>query len=229
MIRMSTRTRVSAGALVAVLAISGGALAAASSASSSTNVSSSNSSTVQPHDHQALADFQAAMRTLWSQHMEWTWSTVVAFASDSPSLHADLDRLLRNQQDIGDAIAPYYGKDAAQQLADLLTTHINQAVPVLVAAKAGDQKALKRALKDWYANAKDIADFLAKANPDNWPKQALRDMLKGHIDQTTAYASDIIGGHYVDAIVEYDEAEAHMMHLSDTLARGIIAQFPEKF
>jgi hypothetical protein len=226
-LRSDTRNRLSATTLAAVLALSGGALAACGPADADNkNVASSPSPS---HNHVAQADFQAAMRTLWGQHMEWTWATVLAFATDSPALKAELGRLLRNQTDIGNAIAPYYGQDAAKQLSDLLTTHINQAVPVLTAAKAGHKADLDKALEHWYANAQAIADFLAKANPDNWPQATVRDLLKGHIGQTVGYASDIIGGKYAQAVAHYDKAEQHMMHLADTLAAGIIAQNRDKF
>lgn len=224
--RSIARSRLSAAALVAVLALTGSALAACGNEDAGNSPSDSSSQT---HNHAAQADLQAAMRTLWAQHMEWTWSTVVAFAEDSPGLQAQLDRLLRNQKDIGNAIAPFYGKDAAKQLTDLLTVHINQAVPVLTAAKNSDDAGLKKAIDDWYGNAQDIADFLSTANPDNWPKDAVRDMMKGHIDTTVAYASDILGGKYADAVTKYDEAEEHMVHLADTLAQSLVAQFPDKF
>ncbi len=174
-------------------------------------------------------ELNLAMRTLWGQHMGWTWSTVNAFASDSSSLQANIDRLLRNQADIGNAVASYYGADAGKQLTDLLTTHIKQAVPVLVAAKKGDKAGLDKAVADWYANAQDIADFLAKAYPKNWPQADLREMMKMHITQTIGYASDILNGKYADAISKYETAEMHMANMADALTNGIAKQFPRKF
>jgi len=100
---------------------------------------------------------------------------------------------------------------------------------VLQAAKAGDKAALDTALADWYANAQEIADFLASANPDNWEQSAVREMMKGHIDQTTAYASSVLTGDYEGAIKTYDEAAAHMAEMADALSAGIVAQFPDKF
>jgi hypothetical protein len=137
-------------------------------------------------------------------------------------------RLLRNQADIGNAVAVYYGADAGKQLSDLLSTHINDAVPVLTAAKAGDTAALNRAVTEWYANAQDIADFLASANP-NWKQNDMRQMMKTHITQTIGYAGDVIGGHYDAAVTKYDEAEAHMTEMADMLSAGLIEQFPKKF
>ncbi len=170
----------------------------------------------------------SAMRTVWDQHMQWTYDTVLAFAADSPGLQPTVDRILRNQVDIGNAIAPYYGDAAASKLTDLLSTHIKDAIPVLTTAKAGDTAALNTAVTAWYANAQDIADFLAEANP-NWAKRDMRKMMKAHITQTIGYASDVLAGNWSKAIADYDQAQAHMDQMADMLSAGIITQFPAKF
>ena len=169
------------------------------------------------------------MRNLWSDHMQWTYATVDAFFHNQAALQPTLERLLQNQEDIGNAIKPYYGEEAGDKLTDLLTTHINQAVPVLTAAQAGDKAALDKALSDWHANAKEIADFLSAANPENWPTSATEPMMKEHIDTTTVYATDLLKGDYAMAVKNFDEANEHMMMLADVLTDGIVAQFPDKF
>ena len=161
--------------------------------------------------------------------MQWTYSTVDAYFHDQNGLQAQLDRLLQNQADIGAAIVPYHGQAAGDSLTALLTTHIQQAVPVLQAAQAGDQAALDLALDNWYSNAKDIADFLSAANPDNWPQSDMEHAMEHHISQTTAYATDLLGGDYTNAVIHYDEAFNHMMGTADLLAKGIALQFPDKF
>ena len=80
----------------------------------------------------------------------------------------------------------------------------------------------------WYANAKQIADFLSTANPHNWPASVTEPMLKAHIDQTTAYSVDLLQGNYAQSITDYDMAEQHMIALADALSKGIISQFPQK-
>ena len=170
-----------------------------------------------------------AMHQLWSQHMEWTYATVDAFFHNQKSLQPTLHRLLQNQRDIGAAIVPFYGQTAGDKLTNLLLTHINDAVPVLQAAQSGDSAALNKAMNAWYANAKQIADFLSAANPRNWPTSATEPMLKEHITQTTAYSVDLLKGNYAQAITDYGKAEQHMAMLADVLSKGIIAQFPRKF
>jgi hypothetical protein len=174
-------------------------------------------------------EFRGAMQKLWADHMQWTYATVDAFYHNQNGLKAQLDRLLKNQKDIGAAIVPVYGQAAGDKLAELLTIHINQAVPVLTAAKNGDQAALKKALDDWHVNAQEIADFLANANPKNWKQADLREMMKKHIDTTTAYAVELLKGNYEEAVKKFDEANDHMKQMSDELAMGIIKQFPDKF
>lgn len=169
------------------------------------------------------------MQNLWQQHMEWTYAAVAAFAVDSPGFSATADRLLQNQVNIGTAIEPFYGADAAKQLTTLLQDHIKGAVAVLTAAKAGDAPAQDRAVTEEYANAKAIGDFLAKANPDNWAQADMEAMMKTHIDQTLVYATDILKGDYAQGITDYGKAEAHMVEMGDMLSAGVIAQFPDKF
>lgn len=173
-------------------------------------------------------ELRTAMQKLWSDHMQWTYATVDAFFHNPKGVDAQLARLLQNQKDIGNAIVPFYGQAAGDQLTTLLTTHIQQAVPVLTAAKNGDQTALKKALDDWYKNAEQIADFLAGANP-NWKKEDLRSMMKTHIDQTTGYSVDLLKDDYVNAVKKFDEANNHMTTMAGELSMGIIKQFPEKF
>lgn len=174
------------------------------------------------------AALHRAMRVLWEQHMEWTYATVAAFAAGTPGLTPTVERLLQNQSDIGDAIKPYYGKRAGAALTELLRTHITDAVPVLTAAEAGDQAGLAAAIRVWKANAREIADFLAAANP-SWGKREMRAMMATHIDQTVAYAAAQLQGDYARSIRIYGRAERHMLEMADMLARGIIAQFPGRF
>ena len=170
-----------------------------------------------------------AMDKLWTDHVAWTRSVIVDFDANAPSLKPDLARLLQNQADIGNAIKPYYGAGAGARLTSLLRTHIMQAVPILAAAKAGDKVKLTRALDAWNANARQIAAFLSKANPRAWPLSATTNMMLTHLNLTTNEAVAHLHGKWRADIAAYDDVRAEILMMADTLAKGLIAQFPARF
>jgi hypothetical protein len=173
--------------------------------------------------------FHEAMDKLWQDHVTWTRLVIVSFAAGSPDLKPALARLLRNQNDIGNAIKPFYGTKPGARLTGLLRTHIKEAVPVLQAAQDGDMPALKQALADWYANAHQIAAFLSQANRANWPLRATTKMMNDHLKLTTNEAVARLEGHWKADIAAYDKVRAEILMMSDTLAAGIIRQFPGRF
>src|SRR6187399_2486045 len=84
----------------------------------------------------ALA-FHDGMRALWEAHGTWTERAIVDFVGGLPDAQLAIDRLLQNQADIGNAVRPFYGGQAGNQLTALLKGHINAAVALLQAAKSG--------------------------------------------------------------------------------------------
>jgi hypothetical protein len=179
-------------------------------------------------NHKQLA-FHDAMRKLWEDHVTWTRLAIVSFAHDLPDLSVTETRLLRNQTDIGNAVKPYYGAAAGNRLTALLKEHILGAVALLEAAKAGDSALIAKRRDEWYANGRQIADFLHRANPRNWPKRDLREMMKTHLDQTLQEAFDRLGGKYAADIRDYERIHRHILEMADTLSAGIIKQFPRRF
>jgi len=178
--------------------------------------------------HTQLA-FHDAMRKLWEDHITWTRLFIVSFAADLPDLQQTTDRLLQNQVDIGDAVKPFYGNAAGRRLTQLLTTHITTAATLLQAAKDGDTQAFDDAKAAWYANAVEIARFLHKANPAQWPLKDLRTMMRDHLDLTLAEAADRLAGDFQKDIADYDAVHVEILQMADMLSGGIIAQFPDRF
>jgi hypothetical protein len=128
------------------------------------------------------------MRELWIDHAVWTRMYILSAAANSPDTAVTAQRLLRNQDDIGNAVAHFYGPAAGQQLTALLKDHILIAAELVEAAKAGDSTRIAIAQTLWYQNADDISTFLHQANPKYWPEEDLKAMMRMHLDQTLAEA-----------------------------------------
>src|SRR5580765_8416659 len=86
-------------------------------------------------DRISPAALDSEMRKLWTDHVTWTRLFLVSAIADLPDLQATTNRLLQNQDDIGAAIATFYGADAGAQLSSLLREHILIAAALVHAAK----------------------------------------------------------------------------------------------
>ncbi|CAN7189106.1 glycosyltransferase [Paenibacillus sp. LjRoot56] len=168
------------------------------------------------------------MRRLWVDHVGWTRSYIVSAIAGVADQKDVLARLLKNQQDIGDAIKPYYGDAAGNKLAELLREHIQLAGGVIDAAKSGNQADLAKFNKELYRNADDIAKFLNAANP-NWSQKEQQDMLYAHLQFITDQVTARLKKDWNADILAYDKGADHMMMYADMLSDGIIKQFPDKF
>jgi hypothetical protein len=173
--------------------------------------------------------FHDAMRKLWEDHITWTRLYIVSAAAGLPDKDLTAQRLLQNQADIGNAIKPFYGEAAGNQLTALLRDHILIAAQLIDAAKSGDTAAFNETKTRWYANADQIAAFLASANPKNWPLDHMQMMMHSHLDLTLKEAAARLGGDYASDIAAYDEVHLEILQMADMLSNGIVKQFPQDF
>jgi hypothetical protein len=177
---------------------------------------------------QPAVELRMAMRTLWEDHIVYTRNYIISALAKLPDGEAVAGRLLRNQDDIGNAVKPFYGEVAGKKLASLLRDHILVATEVVKAAMEGKGDELKKAQAKWTDNAGQIATFLSGANR-HWDKAKLEDMLHKHLDYTTQEVVSRLKADWPGDIAAYDKGHAHMLMFADVLTEGLIAQFPDKF
>ncbi len=177
---------------------------------------------------QAEADAMMQWRVLWTDHAVWTRLYIIESLNDSPGADAAAARLLKNQEDIGNAIKPYYGDAAGTQLTALLKQHILIAVAIINDVKAGNATAQAADEANWTQNADTIAAFLSSANP-NWRTQDAKDLLHTHLSTTKAEVVARATKNYPADVQAWDAVYMHILKMSDTISGGIITQYQEKF
>ena len=178
--------------------------------------------------NEAAVSLKQDMRKLWTDHVVWTRDYVVAAVAGQPDAQAAANRLMKNQEDIGNAVGKIYGASAGQQLTTLLKEHISIAVDLIKAAKAGDKAGQQAADAKWQQNGVAIAEFLSKANP-HWPRATLADMMKVHLTTTTNEVVARLNKNWDADVRAFDEVYRHILMMSDALSDGIVKQFPNKF
>ena len=212
-------------ALIAAGLVNSFTSAAASASTTAAAASMSNGS-----DTPKMLAFHDKMRSLWQVHGTFTERAIVDAVGGLPDTPEVIAHLQHNQVDVGNAVKPYYGNAGGAALTKLFKTHINTAVATVLAAKSGNAAATKQAMAAFYANGKQVASFLHKANPKFWSRAAMQTMMRVHLNQVVALAVDQIKGRYGAAIKLYDKYIHHILvGMADMLSNGIIHQFPSRF
>jgi hypothetical protein len=168
------------------------------------------------------------MHKLWEDHIVWTRNVILNIMDDLPGTDQAVARLLQNQDDIGNAVKPFYGEAGGKELTRLLREHITVAADLLKAAKAGNNSAFEATNKKWFLNADEISGFLSKANP-NWKLADMKKMMHDHLTLTTEEAVARLKKDYVADVKAYDKVHDEILLMADMLTDGIIKQFPAKF
>jgi len=185
------------------------------------------------HGHAAVSANELALRRtmdrLWEEHVAWTRLAIISLTTNAPDTKATVARLLQNQTDIGNAVKPFYGAAAGNELTRQLRAHIMIAAEVVLAAKAGDHAKLADAQARWNANADQIATVLNSVNPRYWPLATMKAEMHMHLKLTTDEAVARLQGNWKADVAAYDKVHRHILHMSDMLSDGIVKQFPSRF
>lgn len=172
-------------------------------------------------------ELRDGMRRLWTDHVAYTRLYIISATQRLPDTDATAKRLLKNQDDIGAAIKPYYGAEAGDRLAGLLKEHITIATEIVDAAMMNDEAKKDAASKRWGTNADRLATFLSGANP-NWPKADLRKMLDQHLELTAEELDAQLKKDWDRGIATYDRINDQILGMADALTDGIMKQHPGK-
>jgi hypothetical protein len=169
------------------------------------------------------------MRVLWEDHVTWTRLAVISLVAGTPDTDEAVGRLLRNQDDIGSAIKPFYGNAAGNALTRELRAHILIAADLIAAAKSGDASKLATEQARWKRNADEIATLLSRVNPRHWKRAALRAMLYEHLRLTIDEAVARLTANWAADVAAYDRIHHHALGMADALSSGLVKQFPRRF
>lgn len=169
----------------------------------------------------ALTD---TFRDLWTQHVMWTRSFIISTAASLDDLKYVTERLMRNPADFAKILCNYYGSKKAQKFQQLLTEHLSIAGALVGALKAGNTDLANTERKKWYANAEEIAEYLACINP-YWSKEKWKCLLDEHLKMTEEEAVYRLNGNYEKDIAKYDLISCQALAMGDYMAEGIIRQF----
>lgn len=180
----------------------------------------------------ALADQQSVlrgqMRKLWSDHVFWTRQHIVSTLANLPDTQAISDRLMKNQEDLGNAVKPYFGNAAGDRLTDLLKQHISSAVELVAAIKANDSTRFDAAKAKAQQNVQDLATLLNQTD-SALNKDELVSMLTQHVQGLIDETSHRMNQRWAEDVNNFDALYHQALMMADALTNAIIKKFPDRF
>jgi len=172
-------------------------------------------------------DLYGDWRRVWSKHVWWTREVILSIINGWDGTQNSVNKLLKNPLEMGDIFAEFYSDRTVKRIEELFTEHLKMGGDIVTAAKAGDMAKVETLTKQWYANADDIAKFLASVNP-HYSEEELRKMMYEHLRLTLLEASLTLQKKFDEAINTFDKIQAEAEMMADYFARGLVAQFPER-
>ena len=174
-------------------------------------------------------ELKLALRDLWVGHIFWVRNVVLTTKSGDTAAEKVADQqVVQNAKAIANAIVPYYGKEAGDKLFTLLAGHYGAVKDCLKATFAGNKEALNTGMQKMNKNADEIAAFLSSANP-NWPKATILAALAAHAGYHMAQIEAVNAKDFPAEAKTWEAMKNQVYTIADTLADGIVKQFPDKF
>ena len=173
---------------------------------------------------------RAVLRDLWVEHVFWIRNYVTASAAhDAKQQAVAADQVVANAKAISGAVGSFYGEPAGNQMLTLLAGHWGAVKDYSDATFVRkDAKAQQTATAQLIGNAKAIAAFLAKANP-NLPEATLVGLLSAHGAHHIAQIQQMSNGDYAAEAKTWAAMRAHMFTIADALGDALAKQFPARF
>lgn len=173
--------------------------------------------------------FRNDMRRLWEAHSETTHQLIISTLSDLPNQEETTQNLIQKQNAIVNAIRPFYGNDAGDDLAELLEEHTLIGVTMLQAARKADPQAFEDSVERWYSNADEIAEFFQETNQENWPLRKTQPMIRAYLDLTLEEALARWNGDIAASDAAHDKVQNQALKIADMLSEGLINRFRGRF
>lgn len=178
-------------------------------------------------DDEAIENFRQKSRYMWTDHISYTRDHITSHLAGLDDLVSIDERLMKNQDDLGELLSMFYGSKAAEDFAALLKSHIIGVSNFITAAKAGQDTASAMANMD--KNTNDIVALLEATNSVHWPAAMVRDLWSKHVGYTMDSIKARMDRKWADDIAAYDANHLNILKFADTFCQGIVMHNIEKF
>ncbi len=163
----------------------------------------------------------SALYKIWSDQVVWTCAYSKSIFSNLPDSKANFARLIKNQELLGYAIAPYYGPQAGQEFTRLCKEHVHIASQVIQAAHDRDTKKFKEAVDQWHNNSEALALFLHKLN-HHWSQEHMVKLFNTYLALLANEFQAHLAKNWTDETTCFDKVIDQAHAIAQTMAEGLM-------
>lgn len=175
------------------------------------------------------AGLRVLLNNLEAEHVDLASAATRAGFDGDPTFKAAAESLGKNTDNLSAAVASVYGEEAGVKFKEIWASHIVFFVDYTVAAKAGDQAGMAKAVENLNGYVEAISTFLSTANP-NLPKEAVSQLVGEHVGLLKEAVDKHGAGDFAASYDAQSRARTQITtKIADTLAGAIVKQSPEKF
>lgn len=179
-------------------------------------------------DRTSAVQLRVAMRKLWVSNAIWMREYIVNTIEADFSLPAATQRLDRNQTEIGNAFATFYGAEVGTKVTNLLRQHSTLVSQMITSVRASNSDSLRAADARWTRNAQEFATVLSTANPVNWTYDRTNPLLADALSMTAQMTRQRLERDWNGDVATFDKILERSLVIADAVSDGIIKQFPNK-
>lgn len=174
------------------------------------------------------SNLRVALNSLEAQHVDLAAAATRAGFDGSPMFEASAASLDENSVALSKAVGSVYGPEAEGKFLEIWRSHITFFVNYTVAAKAGDQAGMDKAVSDLNGYVSAISDLLGGAT--GLPKEAVAELVTEHVGLLKEAVDKHGAGDYTGSYAAQQAARDQITtKIADTLASTIVKQNPDKF
>jgi hypothetical protein len=174
------------------------------------------------------ADFKSNMKRLWLENMSYTRNFIISSLADLPDLPKLKERLNKNHSDIAEEFKTFYGNIVAENVAEILQKHITTTEEIVKVVNKGTQEQFLEINARWEANAEELAEFLNIKMP-KIAKQTFSNMFYKQLTATSGQIVARVKKDWDSDFAYFDKGLVNVQVIAETLADGLMKQFPKKF
>ena len=170
---------------------------------------------------------QVNMRKLWEDHVSWTRMYIISATANAPDKAATLDRLMKNQDDIGNAMRCSMGTARDRSSPASSRTTSGSPASSWMQRRSPTSRRSRMPRSDG-ARTRTSSRCSWRPRIRRTEVDDLKTMLHQHLDLTTKEVTAYLGKDWKGSIEAYDKVRDQALEMADALSSGIMKQFPQK-